>query len=96
MTTFLFLLSLTASSSAMVVHICTGTGVTPVPGTEESWRESRVYQIRAFRKCDWDRICEALHTAPWHVMPIFDDINDKWCFFYGILSNYLDAFIPLN
>ena len=35
----------------------------------------RVYQIRAFRKCDWDSICEALHTAPWHVMSIFDDIN---------------------
>ena len=28
----------------------------------------KVYQIRAFRKCDWDRICETLHTAPWHVM----------------------------
>ena len=59
----------------------------------------RVYQIRAFRKCDntdWDHICEALHTAPWHVMSIFDNINDKWCFFYSILSNCLDTFIPLK
>ena len=56
----------------------------------------RVYEIRAFRRCDWDRVCDALHSAPWQVMSIFDDVNDKWCFFYGILNECSDIFIPLK
>ena len=41
----------------------------------------RAYFIRSFRLCDWNQLCNVLSSAPWNVMSIFDDINDKWCFF---------------
>ena len=51
----------------------------------------RAYYIRSFRQCDWDQLRNVLSNAPWIVMSIFDDINDKWCFSHSvtILSSFL-------
>lgn len=38
--------------------------------------------IRSFRKCPWDEVRHSLSTAPWHVMDIYDDVNDMWHFLF--------------
>jgi len=48
--------------------------------------------IRSFRMCDWGK----LHSAPWHTMDIFDDINDKWFYFCTLLQDCLDKFCRLR
>jgi len=40
-----------------------------------------VMYVRSYRHCDWDAVRGCLRTAPWYVMDIFDDIDDKWHFF---------------
>ena len=37
--------------------------------------------IRSFRKCPWDEVRHSLSTAPWHVMDIYDDVNDLYPFY---------------
>ena len=51
---------------------------------------------RAFRHCSWDNVKYCLSTAPWSAMEVFDDINDMWEYFYGILHQCLDSYIPLK
>ena len=36
----------------------------------------------------------SLSTAPWHVMDIYDDVNDMWHFFVSILYRCLDMYAP--
>ena len=50
--------------------------------------------IRSFRKCPWDEVRHSLSTAPWHVMDIYDDVNDMWHFFVSILYRCLDMYAP--
>jgi len=50
--------------------------------------------VRSFRKCPWDEVRQSLSTAPWHVMDIYDDINDMWDFFISILFQCLDTYAP--
>ena len=47
--------------------------------------------IRPFKHCCWDTIKSSLSTAPWSTMNIFDDVNDMWSFFYGIILSCLNA-----
>ena len=55
-----------------------------------------IRHIRSFRTCDWDKLRDALHSAPWHTMNIFDDINDKWVFICTLLQECLDKFLPFK
>ena len=55
-----------------------------------------VIYVRSYRHCDWDAMRECLRTAPWHVMDIFDDINDKWHFFKSRLYYALNQYAPLK
>ena len=50
--------------------------------------------VRSFRKCPWDEVKQSLSTAPWHVMDIYDDINDMWDFLISILFQCLDTYAP--
>ena len=34
--------------------------------------------VRLFRRCDWEKLRDALRSALWQTMNVFDDINDKW------------------
>ena len=45
--------------------------------------------IHSFRKCPWDEVRHSLSTALWHVMDIYDDVNDMWHFFGSIFSTYI-------
>ena len=55
-----------------------------------------VMHVRSLRHCDWDAVREYLRTAPWHVMDIFDDINDKWNFFKSCLHYALNQHAPIK
>ena len=48
-------------------------------------QEARTIWIHSFLKCDWDKLRETLHYAPWHVVSTFDDIDDRWEMFQSIL-----------
>ena len=50
--------------------------------------------VRSFRKCPWNEVRESLHTAPWQVMDIYDDVNEMWEFFITILLHCLDQYAP--
>lgn len=49
-----------------------------------------------FKKCDWDQVRKDLASAPWSVMSVYDDLDDKWDFFYNILQNSLQLFVSLK
>ena len=49
-----------------------------------------------FRKCDWDKLREALSYAPRYVISTFDDIVDHWEMFHSLLLDSLNAFSPLH
>ena len=34
--------------------------------------------VRSFRNCSWKDLREALLTAPWQLLSIYDDIDDMW------------------
>ena len=36
-----------------------------------------IHYVRSFRRCDWEQMRDALCSAPWQTMNVFDDINDK-------------------
>ena len=55
-----------------------------------------VMYVSSYRNCDWDAMRECLRTAPWHVMDIFDDIDDKWHFFKSCLYYVLNQYAPLK
>ena len=59
-------------------------------------QESRVMWIRSFRRCRWVELKDSLSSAPWHLMSLFDDIDDQWNFFHCTLQQCLDEFIPLK
>ena len=45
-------------------------------------RNPGVMWVRSFRKCDWDQVRIDLASAPWSVMSVYDDLDDKWDFFH--------------
>ena len=59
-------------------------------------RDPGVMWVRSFRKCDWDQVRTDLANAPWSVMSVYDDLDDKWDFFHNILQNSLQLFTPLK
>ena len=59
-------------------------------------QEVRIMWIHSFRKCDWDKLRETLSHAPWHVVSIFDDIDDQWDMFHFLLLDSLNAFASLH
>lgn len=59
-------------------------------------RNPGVMWVRSFKKCDWEQVRTDLASAPWSVMSVYDDLDDKWGFFYNILQNTLQSFAPLK
>ena len=52
--------------------------------------------VLPFRTCDWDTIITCLASTPWHIMDVFDDIDDMWHFFKSCLVSVLDQYAPLK
>ena len=57
---------------------------------------SRLMWVRSFKKCDWPALRASLDSAPWHLMDLFHDLDDKWHFFHTVLGQVLDDFMPLH
>lgn len=58
-------------------------------------KQSEVRTIRSFKKCDCHQLILDLANAPWQVMDIFDDINDKWSYWKSLFMNVIDSHAPL-
>ena len=65
-------------------------------GCYPSKAPSRRHQIHSFRKCNWVELHDTLQSAPWYVMSVYDDIDDKWGYFYALLQECLNKFLPLK
>ena len=57
---------------------------------------SRGHQILSLRKRNWDELRHTLQSVPWQIMSVYDDIDDKWSYFYALLQECLDKFLPLK
>ena len=53
-------------------------------------------RVCSFWKCPWDEVLHSLHIVPWQVMDIYNNVDDMWSFFYGVLHDCLDTFALLN
>jgi len=44
--------------------------------------------VRSFKKCNWAELKATLHSAPWQLMDLFNDLDNKWSFFpYTVASS---------
>ena len=57
---------------------------------------SRIVSTRNYAKLDEQRFIEDLEYAPWHVMEIFDSLDDKYDYWSGLLSYVMDEHIPVK
>ena len=57
---------------------------------------SRILTVRSFRHCHWNEVREHLRVVPWHVMDIYDSVDDMWSFITSALHECLDIFAPLH
>ena len=55
---------------------------------------SEFWWIRPFRNCYWESLRNCLFMAPWMVMDSFDNIDDTWDYFSGLLNYCLDSYVP--
>ena len=90
------------SSSFAVTRVLQAIGVSdhrvPIVELDVSvlLQAPEVRNVRAFRKCNWDDVKSCLSNAPWSAMEVYDDVNDMWEYFYGILHGCLNSYIPLK
>ena len=54
------------------------------------------YQYRAYRKCNLEALQRDLDRLPWHVLEIFDDIEDRWSLWKSLFNSTLDEHAPLQ
>ena len=52
--------------------------------------------IHSFCNCVLDEIEETLSTVPWQVMDTYEHVDDMWTFFYSIIQNCLDTYVPAH
>ena len=52
--------------------------------------------VRSFRNCSWKDLREALLTAPWQLLSIYDNIDNMWDFFQATLQYCLDQNVPFK
>ena len=51
--------------------------------------------VRSYKKCDCDKLVSDLQDAPWHVMSIFDSIDEKWEYWKSLFISILNKHAPL-
>ena len=58
--------------------------------------ENNISQYRAFHKCDKAAFQGDIEKAPWHVLQLFDDIDERWYHWKQLFFSILDVHIPLR
>ena len=51
--------------------------------------------LRSFRRCNTEDLLTDLKEAPWSVMDIYDDIDDKWMYWKGLFLQVVDRHAPV-
>ena len=62
---------------------------------EKIQTQAKVRTIRSFKKCDKDKLMADLENAPWQVMDMFDDINEKWDYWKSLFLKVVEEHAPL-
>ena len=57
---------------------------------------SHILTVHSFCRCHWNEVREHLRVVPWHVMDIYDSVDDMWSFITSTLHECLDIFAPLH
>lgn len=56
----------------------------------------QLIECRSFKKFDPDRFRQELSEAPWSVLEVFDDIDDRLDYFNKVFSQVLNVHAPLR
>ena len=58
--------------------------------------EPKVIIFRSIKNTNQERLNQDLLEAPWHVAEVFDDIDDKYVYWNGLLESVLNEHVPLR
>ena len=58
-------------------------------------RKAKLHTVRSFKRCNTDQLLAELASAPWHVMEIYDHINDRWSYRKSLFFSIVDSHAPL-
>lgn len=59
-------------------------------------RNHEVSEYRAYNKCCIEALRRDLDRVPWHILDIFDDIEDSWCGWKLLFDLVLDEHAPIK
>ena len=51
--------------------------------------------VRSYKRCSIDDLMSDLETAPWQVLDIYDNVDDKWNYWKTLFLDTLDKHAPL-
>ena len=51
--------------------------------------------VRSYKRCSIDDLMSDLETAPWQVLDIYDNVDDKWNYWKTLFLDILDKHAPL-
>jgi len=64
--------------------------------TDNKMTNNEERQYRAYSKCSSELLQKDLHWVPWHILDIFDDIEDRWNMWKLLFNSILDEHAPLR
>jgi len=63
---------------------------------ESSPVHATVSCVRSFKKCNMDNLLSVLESAPWQIMEVADDIDEKWESWKRLFFDVVDSHAPLK
>ena len=54
-----------------------------------------VSMVRSYKRCNIDALMSDLKTAPWHVLDMYDNVDDKWHYWKTLFLDILNKHAPL-
>ena len=66
-----------------------------VVGSWESSRRCRCFLASCRERDNIDALLSDLRTTPWHVVDMYDNVNDKWHYWKTLFLDILNKHAPL-
>ena len=63
---------------------------------ESSPVHATVLRVRSFKKCNMDNLLSDLESAPWQILEVTDDIDEKWESWKKLFFDVVDSHAPLK
>ena len=63
---------------------------------ESSPVHATVSRVRSFKQCNMDNLLSDLESAPWQIMELADDIDEKWESWEKLFFDVVDSHAPLK